>query len=48
MRILRLAARASLSAATLLAMAAPAAMAHVGHGDEFQQLGVARQVKRNA
>ena len=46
-RILRLAARASLTA-TLLALAAPAAMAHVGHGDEFQQQGDARQVKRNA
>jgi membrane fusion protein, cation efflux system len=43
-RILRLAARASLTA-TLLALAA---MAHVGHGDEFQQQGDARQVKRNA
>lgn len=48
-RILRLAARASLTA-TLLAIgvAAPCAIAHVGHGDEFQQQGDARQVMRNA
>lgn len=47
---LRLAAGASLAAATLVAIAAkgPVAMAHVGHGDEFQQQGEARQVRRNA
>lgn len=28
--------------------AAPVALAHVGHGDEFQQQGDARQVQRNA
>lgn len=28
--------------------AAPVALAHVGHGDEFQQQGDARQVRRNA
>ena len=50
MRILRLAARASLSAATLLAIAtaAPAALAHAGHGDEFKPQGDARQVRRQA
>lgn len=49
-RILPLAASTSLCAAALLAIptAAPMAMAHVGHGDEFQQQGDARQVKRNA
>jgi cation efflux system membrane fusion protein len=49
-RILRLAASTSLAASALLAIphVAPAAMAHVGHGDEFQQQGDARQVKRNA
>lgn len=49
-RILRLAASTSLSAAALfsLPLIAPGAMAHVGHGDEFQQQGDARQVKRNA
>ena len=49
-RILQLAASTSLCAAALLAIptAAPMAMAHVGHGDEFQQQGDARQVKRNA
>ena len=49
-RILRLAASTSLSAAALfsLPLIAPRAMAHVGHGDEFQQQGDARQVKRNA
>ena len=49
-RILRLAARASLSAATLLAIAtaAPAALAHAGHGDEFKPQGDARQVRRQA
>jgi len=45
--LLRLAVRASLTA-TLLAMAEPAAVSHVGHGDEFQQQGDGRQVKRNA
>ncbi|PWL23314.1 MAG: hypothetical protein DCO99_02490 [Synechococcus sp. XM-24] len=29
-------------------MATPLALAHVGHGDEFQQQGEARQVRRNA
>ena len=50
MRILRLAARASLSAATLraIATAAPAALAHAGHGDEFKPQGDARQVRRRA
>ena len=50
MRILRLAARASLSAATLLAIAtaAPSALAHAGHGDEFKPQGDARQVRRQA
>ncbi|MDA0215582.1 MAG: hypothetical protein O3B32_00620 [Cyanobacteria bacterium] len=49
-RILRLAVRASLSAATLLAIAtaAPAALAHAGHGDEFKPQGDARQVRRQA
>lgn len=49
-RILRLAASTSLAASALLAFphAAPVALAHVGHGDEFQQQGEARQVKRNA
>lgn len=49
-RILQAAASASLSAAALLAIpaAAPVAMAHVGHGDEFQQQGDARQVRRQA
>ena len=49
-RILRLIASASLSTAALLTIpqAAPVALAHVGHGDEFQQQGDARQVKRNA
>lgn len=49
-RILQLAASTSLCAAALLAIptAAPVALAHVGHGDEFQQQGDARQVKRNA
>jgi cation efflux system membrane fusion protein len=46
-RILRLAASTSLTAFALLAIP-PGAMAHVGHGDEFQQQGDARQVKRNA
>jgi len=48
-RILQLTASASLAAAALLAIptAAPVALAHVGHGDEFQQQGDARQVKRN-
>ncbi|MCT0219879.1 hypothetical protein KQ304_12915 [Synechococcus sp. CS-1329] len=49
-RFLQLAARASLSTAALLAIAtaSPLARAHVGHGDEFQQQGDARQVQRNA
>ncbi len=49
-RILRLTARFSLSAATLLAIAtaAPAALAHAGHGDEFKPQGDARQVRRQA
>ena len=49
-RILQLAASTSLYAAALLAIptATPVALAHVGHGDEFQQQGDARQVKRNA
>ena len=49
-RILRLAARASLSAAALLAIAtaAPAALAHAGHGDEFKPQVDARQVRRQA
>lgn len=57
-RFVHLAASPSLTAAVmstamsaaLLAIpaAAPAAMAHVGHGDEFQQQGEARQVRRNA
>ncbi|MCH9715074.1 MAG: hypothetical protein K0U63_11115 [Cyanobacteria bacterium] len=48
--LLRLAACTSLSAAALLALptAAPVARAHVGHGDEFQQQGDARQVQRHA
>ena len=49
MQILRLAVRASLTATLLaIATAAPEALAHVGHGDEFQKQGDARQVKRNA
>jgi len=50
MRILRLAARASLSAASLLAIAtaAPAALAHAVHGDDFKPQGDARQVRRQA
>ena len=49
-RILQLAASASLAATALLAapIATPLALAHVGHGDEFQQQGEARQVRRNA
>ncbi len=49
-RILQLAASTSLCAAALLAIPTtpPVALAHVGHGDEFQQQGNARQVKRNA
>lgn len=49
-RILRLAASTSVAACALLAFphAVPVALAHVGHGDEFQQQGDARQVKRNA
>ncbi len=49
-RILHLAASTSLCAAALLAIPTdpPVALAHVGHGDEFQQQGDARQVKRNA
>lgn len=49
-RFVQLAASASLSAIALIAIAAaaPVAMAHVGHGDEFQQQGSARQVKRHA
>ena len=48
-QILRLAVRASLTATLLaIATAAPEALAHVGHGDEFQKQGDARQVKRNA
>jgi cation efflux system membrane fusion protein len=49
-RILRLAASTGLSAAALfcIPLIASGAMAHVGHGDEFQQQGDARQVKRNA
>jgi cation efflux system membrane fusion protein len=49
-RILQLAAKASLCAAALFTIptAAPVALAHVGHGDEFQQQGDARQVQRNA
>jgi cation efflux system membrane fusion protein len=49
-RVLQLAACASLSAASLVALptTVPGALAHVGHGDEFQQQGEARQVKRNA
>ncbi|TVS03967.1 MAG: efflux RND transporter periplasmic adaptor subunit [Cyanobium sp. PLM2.Bin73] len=52
-RLIPIAASASLSAATLAAAlvavpaAAPVALAHVGHGDEFQQQGEARQVRRN-
>ena len=48
-RFLQLAASASLGAAAVFAVssATPAALAHVGHGDEFQQQGNARQVKRN-
>jgi len=49
-RLIPFAASASLSAAALVAIpaAAPVALAHVGHGDEFQQQGEARQVRRNA
>jgi cation efflux system membrane fusion protein len=49
-RILQLAAKASFCAAALFTIptAAPVALAHVGHGDEFQQQGDARQVQRNA
>jgi cation efflux system membrane fusion protein len=49
-RILRLAASTSVLTAGLLTLptATPVALAHVGHGDEFQQQGEARQVKRNA
>ena len=49
-QILRLAASTSLTATTLFSipLISPGAMAHVGHGDEFQQQGDARQVKRNA
>ncbi|MEB3354711.1 MAG: LPXTG cell wall anchor domain-containing protein [Cyanobacteriota bacterium] len=41
-RILQLAAVLAISTAT------PLALAHVGHGDEFQQQGDARQVRRHA
>ncbi len=44
-RILQLAASVSLIAASV---APPLALAHVGHGDEFQPQGEARQVQRNA
>ena len=49
-RILQLAAKASFCAAALFTIptAAPVALAHVGHGDEFQQQGDARQVQLNA
>jgi cation efflux system membrane fusion protein len=49
-RIPQLAVSASLAATALLAspIAAPLALAHVGHGDEFQQQGDARQVRRSA
>lgn len=49
-RLLPLTAGASLAAAALLTVpvATPVAVAHVGHGDEFQQTGDARQVQRNA
>ncbi len=49
-RLLRLTVGASLSAAALLTnpSTVPVALAHVGHGDEFQQQGDARQVQRNA
>ncbi len=49
-RILRFAASTSLATAALLAIPAvvPMAMAHVGHGDEFQNQGTVRQVKANA
>ncbi|WP_221630217.1 MULTISPECIES: hypothetical protein [unclassified Synechococcus] len=49
-RILQLAANASLCTTALFAIpiATPIAVAHVGHGDEFQQQGDARQVQRNA
>ena len=45
-RLLQLSATASLAAAALLVV--PPALAHVGHGDEFQQQGDVRQVKTNA
>jgi|688.fasta_scaffold02502_32 cation efflux system membrane fusion protein len=46
-RLLQLSASLALASAALLA-ALPAANAHVGHGDEFQQQGDVRQVKANA
>ena len=48
-RLLQLAASASLTATALLTapITTPLALAHVGHGDEFQQQGQARQVLRN-
>ncbi len=49
-RIQRLIASGSLTAAAFFAAAlmAPVAIAHVGHGDEFQNQGNVRQVKANA
>ena len=49
-RILHLAASCSLSAVAVVAipLMAPVAIAHVGHGDEFQNQGSVRQVKANA
>ncbi|MEN9767433.1 MAG: hypothetical protein RLZZ32_1393, partial [Cyanobacteriota bacterium] len=45
-RLLQLTATASLTATAVL-VASPV-LAHVGHGDEFQQQGDVRQVKANA
>lgn len=44
-RLFQFSASASLTAAALLAT--PVALAHVGHGDEFQQQGEVRQVPSN-
>lgn len=44
-RLYQLSASASLAAASLLVM--PSTLAHVGHGDEFQQQGAVRQIQSN-
>ena len=49
-RFMRLIASTSLASAAVLTVphTASIALAHVGHGDEFQQQGAVRQVNRNA